>query len=474
MLRRKHGDQRTSRKKDVGGMLIENAKFPEAIREQKLEPTCVMEPCPQCRSLGLPIYGDLADCDHAQSHKSKYSMHPGSDKMSKAEHQRPSGLLVQPKIPEWKWDNITMDFVTKLPKTSQGYDTIWVIVDRLTKSAIFTPMRETDPLDKLARMYLKEVVTRHGIPVSIICDRRPEIRIQFLEVTSECLWVLIWIRVLYLRRTITNRRAKREDHSNSRGYTACLCDRLWKGLGVVRFGKRGKLNHVGPFKVLEKVGEVSYKLELPEELSRWEREDQFKKKYPHLFTKTTPSSSAASIQGGNQITGGGDAWNSRTKDGANWKRRRTIPQLVIIDGVGVDWTNHSEKDERLLCWLANPLRNHNRERNNLLLHSIEIKALLQGLKKVEAQLVAHQQGQLWFVTAGGMHAVPPPMTGNYMPWTDGENVKPKVLNDASLSLGVCIQLDEDEIVVVPGTLTGTSPTLLNSRLYWCPVAFGGS
>ncbi|GJU11780.1 putative reverse transcriptase domain-containing protein [Tanacetum coccineum] len=75
----------------------------------------------------------------------------------KAEHQRPSGLLVQPKIPEWKWDNITMDFVTKLPKTSQGYDTIWVIVDRLTKSAIFTPMRETDPLDKLARLYLKEV-----------------------------------------------------------------------------------------------------------------------------------------------------------------------------------------------------------------------------------------------------------------------------------------------------------------------------
>ncbi|GJW66240.1 reverse transcriptase domain-containing protein [Tanacetum coccineum] len=97
----------------------------------------------------------------------------------KAEHQRPSGLLVQPKIPEWKWDNITMDFVTKLPKTSQGYDTIWVIVDRLTKSAIFTPMRETDPLDKLARLYLKEVVTRHGIPISIICDRDPRFASNF-------------------------------------------------------------------------------------------------------------------------------------------------------------------------------------------------------------------------------------------------------------------------------------------------------
>ncbi|GJX48399.1 putative reverse transcriptase domain-containing protein, partial [Tanacetum coccineum] len=66
-----------------------------------------------------------------------------------------------------------MDFVTKLPKPSQGYDTIWVIVDRLTKSAIFTPMRETDSMEKLARMYLKEVVTRHRIPVSIICDRDP-------------------------------------------------------------------------------------------------------------------------------------------------------------------------------------------------------------------------------------------------------------------------------------------------------------
>ncbi|GJT21155.1 putative reverse transcriptase domain-containing protein [Tanacetum coccineum] len=70
-----------------------------------------------------------------------------------------------------KWDNITMDFVMKLPKSSQGYNTIWVIVDRLTKSAIFVPMRETNPMDKLASIYLKEIVTRHGIPLSIICDR---------------------------------------------------------------------------------------------------------------------------------------------------------------------------------------------------------------------------------------------------------------------------------------------------------------
>ncbi|GJS06656.1 putative reverse transcriptase domain-containing protein [Tanacetum coccineum] len=192
---------------DVGGMLIENAKFPEAIRTEKLEPRMNGTLCLNGRSW-LPWYGDLRTVIMHESHKSKYSIHPGSDKMYqdmkmlywwpnmkadiatyvskcltyakvKAEHQRPSGLLVQPKIPEWKWDNITMDFVTKLPKTSQGYDTIWVIVDRLTKSAIFTPIRETNLLDKLARMYLKKVVTRHRIPVSIICDHDPRFASNF-------------------------------------------------------------------------------------------------------------------------------------------------------------------------------------------------------------------------------------------------------------------------------------------------------
>ncbi|GJT45950.1 putative reverse transcriptase domain-containing protein [Tanacetum coccineum] len=84
----------------------------------------------------------------------------------KAEHQMPLGLLVQPEIPK-----MTMDFITKLPRSSQGFDTIWVIVDRLTKSAHFLPIRENDPLDKLARLYLNRIVARHGIPASIICDR---------------------------------------------------------------------------------------------------------------------------------------------------------------------------------------------------------------------------------------------------------------------------------------------------------------
>nr|GFC16650.1 putative reverse transcriptase domain-containing protein [Tanacetum cinerariifolium] len=158
----------------------------------------------------IPCYGDLRTVIMHESYKSKYSIHSGSDKMYqdmkklywwpsmkadiatyvhkcltcdkvKDEHQRPSGLLVQPKIHVWKWDNITMDFVTKLPKSPQGYDTIWVIVDRLTKSAIFTPMRETDPLEKLSKLYLKEVevVARHGILVSIICDRDPRFASRF-------------------------------------------------------------------------------------------------------------------------------------------------------------------------------------------------------------------------------------------------------------------------------------------------------
>ncbi|GJV70212.1 putative reverse transcriptase domain-containing protein [Tanacetum coccineum] len=128
---------------DVGGMLIENAKFPEAIREQKLEPRADGTLCLNGRSW-LPCYGDLRTVIMHESHKSKYSIHPGSDKMYqdmkklywwpnmkadiatyvnkcltcakvKAEHQRPSGLLVQPKIPEWKWDNITMDFTPNAP-----------------------------------------------------------------------------------------------------------------------------------------------------------------------------------------------------------------------------------------------------------------------------------------------------------------------------------------------------------------------
>ncbi|GJX81736.1 putative reverse transcriptase domain-containing protein [Tanacetum coccineum] len=177
---------------DVGGMIRKD------IPKEKLEPRADGTLCLHGRSW-LPCYGDLRSVIMHESHKSKYSIHPGSEKMYqdmkklywwpnmkadiatyvskcltcarvKAEHQRPSGLLVQPAIPEWKWDNITMDFITKLPKSSHGFDTIWVIVDRLKKSAHFLPIRENNPLDKLARLYLNRIVARHGIHVSIIYD----------------------------------------------------------------------------------------------------------------------------------------------------------------------------------------------------------------------------------------------------------------------------------------------------------------
>nr|GFC03054.1 putative reverse transcriptase domain, ribonuclease H-like domain, aspartic peptidase domain protein [Tanacetum cinerariifolium] len=115
----------------------------------------------------------------------------------KVEHQRPSGLLVQLAIPKWKWDNITMDFITKLPKSLQGFDTIWVIMHRLTKSAHFLPIRENDPLDKLARLYLNRIVTRHGIPISIICDRDRRFTSNFWKSFQNALGTDIYMSTTY-------------------------------------------------------------------------------------------------------------------------------------------------------------------------------------------------------------------------------------------------------------------------------------
>ncbi|KAD2394503.1 hypothetical protein E3N88_41480 [Mikania micrantha] len=138
----------------------------------------------------IPAVDELRKLIFDEAHKTKYSVHPGADKMYqdlrafywwpgmkkdideyvgrcltcakvKAEHQKPSGLLEQPEIPLWKWEQIAMDFVTKLPRTSSGHDTIWVIVDRLTKSAHFLPMRETYTMDKLTKLYIDEIVGRN-------------------------------------------------------------------------------------------------------------------------------------------------------------------------------------------------------------------------------------------------------------------------------------------------------------------------
>ncbi|RVW58539.1 Transposon Ty3-I Gag-Pol polyprotein [Vitis vinifera] len=97
----------------------------------------------------------------------------------KAEHQRPVGFLQPLSIPEWKWEHITMDFVTGLPRTLGGNNAIWVIVDRLTKSAHFLPMKVNFSMDRLASLYIKEIVRMHGVPVSIVSDRDPRFTSRF-------------------------------------------------------------------------------------------------------------------------------------------------------------------------------------------------------------------------------------------------------------------------------------------------------
>ncbi|GKD27482.1 putative reverse transcriptase domain-containing protein [Tanacetum coccineum] len=112
----------------------------------------------------LSHLGGLKDLIMNESHKSKYSIHPGSDKM----YQDLKKLYWWPNMKAdvatyWKWEMITMEFVTKLAKTSSGYDTIIVIIDCLTKSAHFLPMNETDSMEKLTRLYLKEIVSRYEV-----------------------------------------------------------------------------------------------------------------------------------------------------------------------------------------------------------------------------------------------------------------------------------------------------------------------
>nr|GFC87692.1 putative reverse transcriptase domain-containing protein [Tanacetum cinerariifolium] len=104
------------------------------------------------------------------------------------------------------WPNMKADIATyvrkcltyaKLPKSPQGYDTIWVIVDKLTKPAIFAPIRETDPLEKLAKLYLKEVVARHGIPVLIICERDPRFASRFWRTLQKALGTSLDMSMAY-------------------------------------------------------------------------------------------------------------------------------------------------------------------------------------------------------------------------------------------------------------------------------------
>jgi transposase InsO family protein len=105
----------------------------------------------------------------------------------KAEHQKPAGLLQPLPIPEWKWDNVGMDFITGLPRTKSGYDSIWVVVDRLTKVAHFIPVKTTYTSAILAKIYMNQIVCLHGVPKSIVSDRGTQFTSHFWRQLHESL-----------------------------------------------------------------------------------------------------------------------------------------------------------------------------------------------------------------------------------------------------------------------------------------------
>nr|GFA52386.1 reverse transcriptase domain-containing protein [Tanacetum cinerariifolium] len=251
------------------------------------------------KRIWLPLHGRLRDLIMHESHKSKYSIYPGSTKMYqdlrkmywwpnmkadiatyvsqcitcakvKAEHLKPSGLLQQTKIPKWKSENVTMDFVTRLLRTPSGYDSIWVIVDRLTKSSHFLPKKKTDCIEKLAELYLKEIVCKHGMPVSVISDRDSLFTSRFWVSLQKALGNQLDLSTAY--HPETDGQSEITIQTLEDMLRACVIDfrSSWdKHLpGVIRFRKHGKLSpqFIRPFKVIERIGPVAYKLELPDKL----------------------------------------------------------------------------------------------------------------------------------------------------------------------------------------------------------------
>ena len=156
----------------------------------------------------VPQSTDLREEILREFHCSRFVVHPGGTKMYQdicrqyywsgmkrhignfvrrcltcqqvnAEHQKPAGLLQLLEVAEWKWEHVTMDFVTHLPRTPQRHDAVWVIVDQLAKSAHFLAVRMIFSLERFCRLYIREIVRLHGVLVTIVSDRDPRFTTHF-------------------------------------------------------------------------------------------------------------------------------------------------------------------------------------------------------------------------------------------------------------------------------------------------------
>nr|AAX95143.1 retrotransposon protein, putative, Ty3-gypsy sub-class [Oryza sativa Japonica Group]ABA92434.1 retrotransposon protein, putative, Ty3-gypsy subclass [Oryza sativa Japonica Group] len=278
----------------------------------------------------VPDNKDLKDAILKEAHDTLYSIHPGSTKMYqdlkerfwwasmkreiaeyvavcvvcqrvKAEHQKPVGLLQPLKIPEWKWEELGMDFITGLPRTSSGHDSIWVIVDRLTKVAHFIPIKTTYSGSRLAELYMARIVCLHGVPKKIVSDRGSQFTSNFWKKLQEEMGSKLnfstayhpqtdgqtervfgtdilraaeeKVKIIQERLRVAQSRHKsyadncRRDLSFDEGDYVYL--RVTPLRGVHRFHTKGKLapRFVGPYKIVSRRGEVAYQLELPQSLA---------------------------------------------------------------------------------------------------------------------------------------------------------------------------------------------------------------
>ncbi|GJZ34683.1 putative reverse transcriptase domain-containing protein [Tanacetum coccineum] len=230
----------------------------------------------------VPLKGDVRTLIMDEAYKSKYSVNPGADKMYYNLKDRYWWPGMKKEIAVYA--RIAMDFVTKLPRTSSGHDTTWVIMDRLTKSAYFLPMREDYKMDRLARLYLNEIVARHGVPISIISDRDSRFTSRFWQSMQEELGTRLDMSTSYhpqtdgqsehtiqtledmLRACVRDFRGSWDVHlplvefSYNNSYHSSVRSALFETL----YGRKCRSPIM--WAEVEEVGPVAYMLDLPEEL----------------------------------------------------------------------------------------------------------------------------------------------------------------------------------------------------------------